>query len=35
MEDAMPISDIIFVSAVIIAFAVLAIALGWANHRTG
>jgi hypothetical protein len=34
MEKAMPIGDIIFVTAVIIAFGAFAIVLGWADHRT-
>jgi hypothetical protein len=32
MEQAMPIADVIFVSAVIIAFGAFAIVLGWADH---
>ena len=31
----MPVTDVIFLSTVIIAFVTLAVALGWANHRTG
>jgi hypothetical protein len=34
MEKAMPIGDIIFLSAVIIAFGAFAIVLGWADPRT-
>jgi hypothetical protein len=34
MEEIMPIGDIIYVSAIIIAFGAFAIVLGWADHRT-